>query len=359
MVLKSKNTKLKYFLLLLLFAAMSYFSLVGVYRLASDRSSFLTPGIFSGRLYLLVALLLLINYAADASRFYYILKAMNVDVSWRQIVTLTFINYFTSNVTPFAVGGSVAQIYFLNREGVPVGAATAGTTIKTVLPILFYLVAAPVILVFDQSLDRVLPGRDSYLYMAFILALMTLGGVLAYKLLRNPDGFISGLSRLIGRFRRNKEVGSPALLDRFRKEVKMFQTHFSIYFSGSRRYVFLSAVLNLLFVFTLLLFPVLLIRDLNPAVPAEEIILSQIVITFVLYFAPTPGSAGFAEAAFTLLFSDYVSKNELVSLTFLWRLFTMYVGVMIGMAVFYVQLFRSGRGKGPGAGEKKGTTAEV
>lgn len=342
---------------------MSYFSLVGVYRLASDRSSFLSMGIFSFRLYFLATLLLLLNYAADAARFYYILKAIDVDVSVRQIATLTFINYFTSNLTPFAVGGGVAQIYFLSRGGVPIGAATAGTTIKTALPIVFYMAAAPVILIFDRSLDRVLPGSDSFLYVGFILILMTLGGVLAYKLLRNPDAFASALGKIIGRFGKKRNDRPTPPLDRFRREVKMFQAHFAIYFSGNKKYVSLSVALNLLFVFTLLLFPVLLIRDLNPAVPAAEIILSQIVITFVLYFAPTPGSAGFAEAAFILLFSDYVGKGDLVSLTFVWRLFTMYLGVILGMIVFNIQLFRAGRGKGKNrpepVNEEKKDTADL
>ena len=96
-----------------------------------------------------------------------------------------------------------------------------------------------------------------------------------------------------------------------------------------------------MFLFTLFLFPVLLIRDLNPSVSTVEIILSQIVITFVMYFAPTPGSSGVAEAAFILLFSNDVEKGYLVSLTFVWRLFTMYLGIVFGMVVFYAQLFEA------------------
>ena len=42
-----------------------------------------------------------------------------------------------------------------------------------------------------------------------------------------------------------------------------------------------------------------------------------------MYFAPTPGSSGVAEGAFILLFSSDVGKGDLVSLTFVWRLFTM------------------------------------
>lgn len=100
-----------------------------------------------------------------------------------------------------------------------------------------------------------------------------------------------------------------------------------------------SILMTLLFLFTLFLFLVLLIRDLNPSVSTVEIILSQIVITFVMYFAPTPDSSGVAEAAFILLFSNDAGKGDLVSLTFVRRLFTMYLGIVFGMLVFYAQLF--------------------
>ncbi|WP_319633349.1 lysylphosphatidylglycerol synthase domain-containing protein [Sinanaerobacter chloroacetimidivorans] len=65
------------------------------------------------------------------------------------------------------------------------------------------------------------------------------------------------------------------------------------------------------------------------------------MITAVMYFAPTPGASGVAEAAFTFLFSGYVNHSDIVSLTFTWRLFTIYIGVIIGMIIFYGKLFRN------------------
>lgn len=162
-MLNRNGIKIKYLLLLAVFAVLSYFSLEAVYHLASDRSSFLSLSIFSSQMYVLAILLLVLNYAADAARFYFILKTIHVDVTIRQVVNLTLINYFTSNLTPFAIGGGVAQIYFLNRNGIPAGAATAGTTIKTVLPVLFFMIAAPVILILDRNLDRIFPNQGTFL----------------------------------------------------------------------------------------------------------------------------------------------------------------------------------------------------
>jgi uncharacterized protein (TIRG00374 family) len=340
--------KIKYLLLLAVFAVLSYFSLEAVFRLASDRSSFLSLGIFSSQMYALAILLLILNYVADAARFYFILKTIHVDVTIRQVIYLTLINYFTSNLTPFAIGGGVAQIYFLNRNGIPAGAATAGITIKTVLPVLFFMMTAPVILLFDQKLDRIFPNRSSFLYVSILVVLTILTCVFLFYLQKNPDRLSHLSEKMVQRF--GKTEKRSFRLKKISGEVRTFLSHLSLFFSGSKNNIFLSILTTLLFLLTLFLFPVLLIRDLNSSVSAAEIILSQIVITFVMYFAPTPGSSGVAEAAFILLFSNDVSKGELVSLTFVWRMFTMYLGIFFGMVVFYAQLFRS---KAERSGKKK------
>ena len=331
--------KVKYLLLMAAFVVLSYFSLEAVYRLASDRSSFLSLGIFSSQMYGMAILLLVLNYMADAARFYFILKTIHVNVTAKQVVNLTLINYFTSNLTPFAIGGGVAQIYFLNKNGIPAGAATAGTTIKTVLPVLFFMVTAPVILVFDPNLDRIFPNQGSFLYVSILVVLIVLTCILLFYLQKNPDSLSYLAKQILNRF--GKTEASSLRLKKFSEEVRAFLSHLSLFFSGNKRNIFLSILMTLLFLFTLFLFPVLLIQDLNPTVSAVEIILSQIVITFVMYFAPTPGSSGVAEAAFILLFSNDVGKGDLVSLTFVWRLFTMYLGIVLGMVVFYALLFRS------------------
>lgn len=336
--MKRNGIKIKYFLLTVVFVVLSYLSLVAVYRLASDRSSFLSLGIFSPKLYGMAVLLLLLNYAADAARFYFILRTIHVSVSIPQVISLTLINYFTSNLTPFAIGGGVAQVYFLNRSGIPAGAATAGATIKTVLPVLFFMITAPVILFLDRNLDRIFPNRGTFLYIFVLVVLTVLACVFLFCLRKNPDAFSSAAGHYVKRFGKK----GSAWMEKFTREGKTFLSRLALFSSGNRMDLFLSVLMTLLFLFTLFWFPVLLIQDLNPSVSAAEIILSQIVITFIMYFAPTPGSSGVAEAAFILLFSGDVGKGEVVSLTFVWRLFTMYLGMIFGMVVFYVQLFRNG-----------------
>lgn len=330
---------MKYLLLFIIFIAISYFSLIAVYHFASDKSSFLTLDIFSKQLFIKITLLLLAYYAADVLRFYFTLKAINVHVPIRFIIYLTFINIFVSSITPLATGGGFAQVYFLNRKGVPIGAASAGSSIRTALPILFFITATPLILIFDKNIDRLFPNRGTWIYAGVMLTMSILSIFTIYKLLKNPYNTIYALKKFINFFNKEKKDKLHKLLDKLSDEIKRFSEHFAMYFSGSKKYVFLSILFTLLFLFTLFLFPVLLIKDLNPSAPVLGIILSQIVITTVMYFAPTPGASGIAEAAFILLFLGYVTQGNIVSLTFAWRLFTVYLGIGLGMLVFYIQLF--------------------
>ena len=66
------------------------------------------------------------------------------------------------------------------------------------------------------------------------------------------------------------------------------------------------------------------------------------VVTFLMYFAPTPGGAGFSELAFAGLMAGQVGEGQLLLVIFAWRLLTIYLGMAIG-AVVSLRILRPGR----------------
>ena len=259
------------------------------------------------------------------------------------MVALAFVNIFVSNITPSATGGGFAQIYLLNKKGVSIGAATAGSSIRTALPIMFFTICTPIILIFDDNIKRLLPGSNFGIYVAVMVAFDLLIIWLILGLTRKPEKIVNIIIKIRRSFeRRNLKSDSKVFvfLDRLADETGKFSEHFMMYIRGDKRYVLLSVLFSLTFLMALFLFPYFLIRDLNPAVSVVDIVLAQIVITAVMYFAPTPGAAGIAEAAFVAMFSNYVKQSYIVSLTFAWRFFTIYIGVLIGLVVFYIQIMK-------------------
>jgi len=341
--MKGSHQNWKYILLLLLFVGISYLSLVAVYHIASDRTAFLSLRIFSSGLYAKMTVLIAVYFAADILRFYYVLKSMDVTVPLGYMTGLAFVNIFISNITPSATGGGFAQIYLLNKRGVPVGAATAGSSIRTALPIIFFSICTPVILVFDPNISRLFPDRSMGVTVIVMLAFDLAAIWFVTKLIRHPAAIVSMFVRLREHYvKKGRQEGSRSLrlLDRLIQETSVFSSHFIRYLHGDKRYVALSLLATFMFLISLFLIPYFLIQDLNPQVSLVHIVLTQVVITTIMYFAPTPGAAGIAEAAFVALFAGYVSQSDIVSLTFAWRLFSIYIGVLIGLVVFYVQIMK-------------------
>ena len=68
-------------------------------------------------------------------------------------------------------------------------------------------------------------------------------------------------------------------------------------------------------------------------VPIWTLLAFQVVVTFFMYFAPTPGATGIAEGGYGLLFAQLVQKQDIASLILSWRFLTIYIGVLIGIVV--------------------------
>ena len=66
-----------------------------------------------------------------------------------------------------------------------------------------------------------------------------------------------------------------------------------------------------------------------------DILLLQTFITFLLYFAPTPGASGLAELLSAAVMSIYVPRPLVPSYTLLWRFINSYATVAVGALVFW------------------------
>jgi uncharacterized membrane protein YbhN (UPF0104 family) len=65
-----------------------------------------------------------------------------------------------------------------------------------------------------------------------------------------------------------------------------------------------------------------------------DILLLQTFITFLLYFAPTPGSSGLAELLSAAVMKIYVQPPELPTYTLVWRFINSYATVIAGSLLF-------------------------
>ena len=81
-------------------------------------------------------------------------------------------------------------------------------------------------------------------------------------------------------------------------------------------------------------------RALGVEAPFTDLILAQIFLHILLYFFPTPGGAGGAEAGAALVMSRFIPAELLPAYTVLWRAATMYLSVLVGGIILVGHLRR-------------------
>ncbi|MEX0604973.1 MAG: lysylphosphatidylglycerol synthase transmembrane domain-containing protein [Marinobacter sp.] len=284
--------------------------------------------------------LLTVYFVADGLRLHYTLKALGHNLSFRALFRLVFINLFISNVTPMATGGGVAQVWYLQRYGIPIGRATAATTIRTVLAIFFIFSLTPVFLLTLNALENQPILKDvSVALAAFILLYLGFFAVVLFR----TRWLIGPLSKLLHLLRRFHLLSAKRHLRwqyKARREMLRFSYSFSEYLHGPRLSVCLSVVFTAVFLLSLFSFPALLIASLDYDVNYVTSTGLLVVTTFIMYFSPTPGASGISEGVFGSFFRDILSANHLILVIITWRLLTIYLGMIAGLIIFQRELAR-------------------
>jgi uncharacterized protein (TIRG00374 family) len=287
--------------------------------------------------------LLLVYFSADGLRLYYLLRAQGQRLPARQMARLVFINILFSNLTPMATGGGFAQIGYLRTQGVHLGAATAATTLRTLLASLMIFLPTPFLLGCMRSLQEnpMLAGWSGYLavfaglYAGFFLLTLT-----------RPRWLMAIGTAVLRGLRAGGVIGEERLRHwRFAlyRELLRFAAALGASFEGPRRDLALSLLFTLLFLLSLFSFPALLFWLLGYSVDYLSVVGLMVVTTFAMYFAPTPGAAGMAEGVFALLFAGVAPAADLLLVLIAWRVLTIYLGMLIGVPVTLRLLLKRGQ----------------
>jgi glycosyltransferase 2 family protein len=336
-----------YFGLSALFFALSFTTVYFIHRHFSEErlripSSMLSAGVISW-----LAVLLILYFLADGLRLYCVIRALGFRIAFSYLVKLVFVNIFVSNVTPLATGGGVVQVYYMKQRGMPVGEATAATSIRTILAALMLFTLTPIIIWAEPNQFHIFFHRHLLYGITGVS-----GAYLAtfWMLLYRQRIIKRWIFRFIYLLNTIKIVSRPRFRTWFltiSHELELFADGFKSYLKKSPWWAALSLIFTALFLLLLFSFSIVLIKALGYQAPVLTVLAFQVVVTFCMYFAPTPGAAGVAEGGYGLLFSQLVQKQDIAPLILCWRFLTIYVGVGIGFGVLYWELFKHKKAGGP------------
>ncbi len=273
----------------------------------------------------LVSLCLVAGMFFDGLRLQRLVRVAGYHLPVKAMLQVIAGNYFMAMLTPGASGGAVAQVILLKSMGVPVAVGTPIVLIRTIFSIVFLIFSLPFIFMADHF-EIPYIGKEFLLFLS-LLAVLGLAGSIYGMNRRAVKSFI--LKFLPGKtfFQKRKYI----------KRLQTMNRGFSILYREPREclLVFFESGASLIFLYSIA--PALMLA-FTDSLSFWAIINRMILLNLILYFAPTPGGAGIAEALFVFFFSSFLPAGTVGIVAVGWRIFAEYVPFffgMYGMFTFY------------------------
>jgi uncharacterized protein (TIRG00374 family) len=299
------------------------FSLAGLYLVVGEavfRPETYRAQNFGVPLVVLLAVVFLAKWFSPAVRVGLLCRGQKIALPYRSAVLVHLVAMFAAALAPQNTGFGPATVAALYRLGVPIGRGIGVAVQVMVLDLIFFAWAVPVsigYLIYSDTLDLP-PGTG---VVAFATGCLAIGAAVALS--RRPQ-LIVGLAFAVARWR---------LMARFATRLRKIARD---YYRSAKAFLRMPAsdwlTLHLAtaagwFSGFVLLWLLLKLYGVDPGLLATLTILSS--ITLVSHFVPTPGAAGFMEAAVGLSISANPGGDVAAALL-VWRLASFYVVYLLG-----------------------------
>lgn len=243
-----------------------------------------------------------------------------------------------SYITPFQAGASPMMIYAMKRVGIPLPKAMTITLMSFIATVAFFAIAGPTALILGAG--KSLAEHGHFLGLSLLdlfktsMGIFVALGVLLLLVMIAPK-LVSAVVHRIATALGKRSTRVAARLEHVRAGID--QAHESMRtFNSPRGWLALvwAVILSGPSHANKLLAGYVALRAIGIHVPFVDVLLVQTFITFMLYFAPTPGGSGFAEGLSTLTMSMYVTPVMTPLYTLVWRFVLIWFTVVVGFVVF-------------------------
>lgn len=241
-------------------------------------------------------------------------------------------------LTPLQSGAAPMMIYTMKRYGLSVPVAMTSTLMSFIATVAFFAIAGPLAIIFGagQSLGEKGDLLGLSLYDLFLGSLAIFGGlgVLLVLVIIFPRLVRDLLSRIAERIGR-KSPGVRERLERLRAGLD--EAHASVTaFKSFRGFLALvmATILSGPSHANKLLAGYVALRAVGVEANFVDVLLVQTLITFLLYFAPTPGASGIAELLSAAVMSVYLPRGLVPLYTLVWRMILSYYTIAFGFFIF-------------------------
>ena len=253
----------------------------------------------------------------DGTRLMTLTRITGEDLPLPDVVKVVLSNYFLAVLTPGATGGAIAQVMFMRRAGVSVARSTVIILVRTIMSIFFLIIILPIFMKQDEAITSWIPMPVIMTVSVIFIAIP----VTAVALMRTnyPKRIIYYFSQYFKHERRRQAF---RLYYDFRQAV---------YIMGKQPVMVLRAFIEsgVSLTFIYLTVPAYFL-GLKFPFDLVQVMGRMYLLNLVLYFSPTPGGSGIAEAGFVALFTHLVPSGTVGILAVLWRFTAEYLPFILG-----------------------------
>lgn len=322
-----------------IFLVVTLVSYVGVFLYGSDAGSFLPTLARIQWGWLLAGLgLASMDWIGGGFRLWILTREIHPNPSLRGMIIAGGMGAWGSYVTPLQTGSSPLSVYSMKRAGVPVPKAITAVVMSFIATVIFFAISGPLALVFGAG--QALGQRGDVLGLSLLdlfkgsMAIFAGLGVLLLAVMIAPKLISRGLRRMAEALgRRSRRVAQR--LDGLRGGIEQASESMRA-FNTPRGWLalFWATLVSAPSHANKLLAGYVALRAVGIEANFVDVLLVQTLITFLLYFAPTPGASGVAEFLSAAVMSVYVPRAIVPLYTVVWRCILSWFTIVAGSIVF-------------------------
>src|SRR2546425_3567178 len=328
-----------------LFALISLAGVAGLLLYGNNLPAFAAAllGVHWG--WLLVGLgLASMDWIGGGSRLWVVARHVHPGVRWRDMVIAGGMSAWAAYLTPFQTGAGPTMMWAMRRAGVRLPEAMTSTFMTFVATVAFFALTGPLAIYLGAGKSlaehNVVLGITYYDLFRTSLTIFGVLGVLMLVAMVFPVWLRDAVHWLATRLER-KSRRVAARIEQLREGID--RAHDCLVAFGNPKgwlALFWAGPLSGPSHANKLLAGYVALRTLGLHTNFVDILLLQTFITFLLYFAPTPGSSGLAELLSAAVMQIYVQPAELATYTLIWRFINSYATVIVGSLLFWHWLKR-------------------
>lgn len=313
------------------FAILTVVSMAAVFFFTSSSESWELLRQINPPLLILSIFLGLLNHFWSCLQLHVLIKKLEPKFKFIHSCQATLGSLFMAAVTPTQSGGGPMQMVILKAKGLTYPQSIAAGFMQFLASVAFLFISIVFLLV---TRNQALFNEKINHFINYGLVIMFLLGLLFFFAIIKPEIILWLTRGLIKIFEWIVPSRYTESLQRVTHQiyVGVEESHYAILlFFRKGKIAIISSILfasaSMITKF-IIAYVILIAFNYNP--PFMEVMTIQIILNFLIYFAPSPGGSGIAEFGTVILMDVLVKKSFLGIFTILWRTFTMFMGVIIG-----------------------------